>query len=146
MYKLKIVKSQDTYVVRHPVLRSGRPIETCRFEGDDLDTTVHYGLIYENEIIAVTSVFVHEHECLTSEIQLQLRGMAVLDSFQGKGVGSVLLSAVINELQKQHVKFGLWFNARLSAVGFYEKMNFKKHGDVFEISPIGPHYVMFQEF
>jgi GNAT superfamily N-acetyltransferase len=146
MYELKIVKSQDTYVVRHPVLRKGRPIETCRFEGDDLNSTTHFGLFSENELIAVTSVFVHSHESLEYEIQFQLRGMAVLDAYQSKGIGKILLTAVINELKKQHVNFCMWFNARTSAVGFYEKMNFKKYGDAFEIVPIGPHYVMFQEF
>lgn len=146
MYEFKKIKSQDTYVVRHPVLRSGRPIESCRFEGDDFITTKHFGLFHENELMAVASIFENSNDCLQTKYQYQLRGMAVIGALQGKGIGYKLLTAIIDELKKEHQHFGVWFNARVSAVGFYEKMQFKTIGDAFEIAPIGLHYVMYQEF
>ena len=39
-----------------------------------------------------------------------------------------------------------WCNARLVAVGFYEKLGLSVYGDIFEIEPIGPHKLMFCQF
>ncbi|MFK7789853.1 MAG: hypothetical protein AB8C95_10235, partial [Phycisphaeraceae bacterium] len=36
----------------------------------------------------------------------------------------------------------LWCNARTSASGYYERLCFIQHGDLFEIPDIGPHAVM----
>jgi hypothetical protein len=43
-YEVRIINSEDTYLVRHPVLRAGKPIESCIFDGDDIDTTIHLGI------------------------------------------------------------------------------------------------------
>lgn len=44
MIEIKKITSYETMIVRHPVLRQGKPIETCHFEGDDLSSTYHLGL------------------------------------------------------------------------------------------------------
>jgi len=44
MIQIKEIPSKETYIVRQPVLRKGKPIESCIFEGDDLETTYHFGL------------------------------------------------------------------------------------------------------
>ena len=36
----------------------------------------------------------------------------------------------------------LWCNARVVALGFYERLGFVAEGPEFEIVPIGPHFVM----
>lgn len=43
MPNIKKITDLETYSVRHVVLRKGKPIETCRFEGDDLPSTSHFG-------------------------------------------------------------------------------------------------------
>ena len=45
------------FVVRHPVLRAGKPVETCYFEGDELPTTTHFGLFFDELLIGVLSVY-----------------------------------------------------------------------------------------
>lgn len=35
------IPSKETYLVHHPVLRKGKPTESCTFEIDDLKTTHH---------------------------------------------------------------------------------------------------------
>lgn len=40
-YEVRIVNSEDTYLVRHPVLRAGKPIESCIFDGDKTETLIH---------------------------------------------------------------------------------------------------------
>src|SRR5690606_20545779 len=90
--QIKEISSLETYAVRHPVLREGRPIEDCRFDGDDLPTTFHLGLFYKDTLVGEASFMENNHEFFSDEYQYQLRGMAVLKSHQGKQVGDVLLN------------------------------------------------------
>ena len=57
MPTIKKITSTDTFSVRHPVLRSGKPLESCLFDGDTFATTSHYGLFFNQEIIGVLSLF-----------------------------------------------------------------------------------------
>ena len=56
MITIKEITATDTYAVRQPVLRSGKPIENCHFPGDDLPTTKHFGL-QTDQLIGVISLF-----------------------------------------------------------------------------------------
>ena len=145
MFEIKEILAFETIIVRHPVLRFGKPIESCRFEGDDLPTTKHFGLFYENEISAVISVFETKNNLFLEENQFQIRGMAVLEQHQKKGFGEALLKYCENQIRNKSGKI-IWFNARETAIGFYEKSGYQKSGDGFEISDIGIHYVLFKQF
>ena len=37
MQNIKKISALETFPVRHPVLRAEKPIESCHFEGDDLE-------------------------------------------------------------------------------------------------------------
>ena len=50
----------------------------------------------------------------------------------------VLQGAIDHLKQKTDVEI-LWCNARITAFGFYEKMDFKILGEVFDILKLGPH-------
>lgn len=141
MYTVKQITSQETFAVRQPVLRPGKPVETCIFDGDDLPTTIHFGVFDNDALAGVISVFKASHDFFTEKSQYQIRGMAVLDNFQTKGMGEKLVRHTedyVNNLQGERI----WFNARKIAVGFYERMGYSIIGDVFPIGDIGPHYVM----
>ena len=144
MFEIKEISAFETIIVRHPVLRFGKPIESCRFEGDDLPTTSHFGLFYENEISAVVSVFEAKNNLFLEENQFQIRGMAVLEQHQKKGFGVALLKFCENRIRNKMVEI-IWFNARQTAIGFYEKSQYQKIGDGFEIADIGIHYVLFKK-
>ena len=77
--------------------------------------------------------------------QYQLRGMAVLPDFKGKGMGAALLKAGEAELQKLDPYAFLWFNARNYAIGFYEKFGYQTIGTEFDVPGVCPHIVMFQQ-
>ena len=144
MFEIKEISAFETIIVRHPVLRFGRPIETCRFEGDDLPTTSHFGLFYEDQLSAVISVFEAKSILFFEENQFQIRGMAVLEQHQKKGFGEALLKYCENQIRNNRVEI-IWFNARQTAIGFYEKYQYQKIGDGFEIADIGIHYVLFKK-
>ena len=141
---IKIITAQDTYAVRHPVLRAGRPIEDCHFDGDDLKTTFHLGLFDSETLIGTASFFKASNILFSEKEQYQLRGMAILEPFQGKGLGKLILHYCEQELKNLNIPL-LWCNARETAVAFYEKLNYKKTGLPFDIKGIGKHYVMFKK-
>lgn len=142
--QIKHIGLNETYVVRHPVLREGKPISSCAFEGDDLDSTIHIGAFHHNDLIAVTTFMKNGHQIHLFKNAYQLRGMAVIQNYQGKGVGKILLNFGETSLVEKQVSI-LWMNAREKAVPFYKKLGFKVIGNVFDIPEIGNHYVMFKK-
>jgi GNAT superfamily N-acetyltransferase len=144
MEKITIITSSETFSVRHPVLRAGKPIESCRFEGDDLATTTHLGLFKGNDLIGIISIFEVKSLLFNDEKQFQLRGMAVLEEHQKKGFGEKLVRHAEQYLKSKNASL-IWFNARLVAVAFYKKMGYTTIGEAFIINTVGPHYVMFKK-
>lgn len=136
------ITSAETYAVRHPVLRAGRPLETCAMPGDDAEDTFHLGLFDEDKLIGVVT-FMNASKSQFTGKQYQLRGMAVLDGYQGKGLGNLLVAAGETRLKAAGYKL-LWCNARIKALNFYTRKGFKIEGEPFEIDPIGTHYLLYK--
>ena len=141
---IKQVTAVETFKARHPVLRPGKSIESCHFEGDDDASTVHLALYVAEALSGVISVFEKGHELFPEAHQFQLRGMAVLEENQKKGYGKLLIEEAENKISHKRGEL-IWFNARLVAVPFYEKLGYKKLGDPFDIGDIGAHYVMYKK-
>ena len=142
--KIKKISSVETYPVRHEVLRKGKPIETCQFKGDDDENTTHFGLFLENKLVGIISIF-KENNTLFSELnQFQIRGMAVLEVFQGKGFGAELVKEAENHCINLNADL-IWFNARENAVPFYKKLDYKIIGDSFLIPDVGIHFAMYKK-
>lgn len=143
MELIKEIPSVETYSVRHPVLRTGKPVETCRFEGDDLPSTHHFGLFTDGALAGVVSIFEALSALFETPNQIQLRGMAVLPSFQHKGFGKKLVEKCEEFIAGKGGAL-LWFNARIAAIPFYRRMGYEIIGAEFEIAGVGPHYVMYK--
>jgi ribosomal protein S18 acetylase RimI-like enzyme len=81
--------------------------------------------------------------CMLVEEQpgtVRLRQMAVLNDLQGKGIGRALMNFAENLARDRGYRI-LRMHARVNAVGFYEKVGYKVHGEQFVEVTI-PHYVM----
>lgn len=142
-FVIKQISSSQTFPVRHPVLREGRPLEDCVFENDDLETTKHLGLYFQGNVVGVATFLKSRNPHFQEENQYQLRGMAVLKAFQGYGFGDEILNYGEQLLKQENVEL-LWFNARTIATGFYKKNNYNIIGESFEIAGVGTHYVMYK--
>ena len=142
-FSIRAVSPSMVYEVRHPVLRPGKPLESCLFDGDLLDSTVHFGLFEGDKLAGVASLFENKSMIFEQKRQFQLRGMAILDEYQNKGYGKRLLNRAEDYARRQEADL-LWFNARLIAVPFYENCGYQSIGDAFDIGDIGAHYVMFK--
>ena len=144
MQSIKIIQSQDTYSVRRPVLRQGKPIESCVFNGDDDETTIHFG-IYDNDILAgIVSIFKTSSPAFVKKEQYQIRGMAILPEHQKKGLGEKLLQKSEEYIKSMKGEL-IWFNARENAVPFYKKAGFEIINNAFNIPEIGIHYIMYKK-
>lgn len=144
MKYLHEISFSDTFSVRHPVLRAGKPLDSCHFDGDELVSTKHFGLFVDNFLIGVVSVFKNNSAIFIASNQYQIRGMAVLADFQKKGYGADLVKHCEDYVLQQKGTL-IWFNARENAVTFYEKLNYSKIGNPFNIADIGLHYIMKKE-
>jgi GNAT superfamily N-acetyltransferase len=142
--KIKKISSVETYPVRHEVLRKGKPIETCQFKDDDDENTTHFGLYLEDKLVGIISIFKEKNNLFSKTNQFQIRGMAVLEEFQGKGLGVKLVKEAENHCISLNADL-IWFNARENAVPFYEKLDYKIIGDSFLIPDVGIHFAMYKK-
>lgn len=134
---------KDIIELRHLVLRTGRPIETCNFSGDDKSDTFHFSAIAANQVVGCVSFMNAKHQSFNVDSSYQLRGMAVSNLHRGMKVGARLLSYAENVLLEKGLDF-IWCNVREKAVPFYQKQSYKCHSDFFEIPEIGSHVVMYK--
>jgi predicted GNAT family N-acyltransferase len=115
MLKIKNIQASETWELRHRVMAPNRPFDSIKLLMDE--EGLHFGLFKEEKLISVISLFIEKD-------MAQFRKFATEISEQNKGYGSILLNHVIEESIKNKVK-NLWCNARMTALGFYEKFGFE---------------------
>ena len=142
--KIQLINASDTYPLRKSILRNQLPLPVA-FSGDMDPSTFHLGAIKrgERKTVGVATFVVNSLPELTGA-QCQLRGMAISETRQGAGIGTLLLLEGLRLLQNISCKY-IWCNARVIAVEFYKKQGFEILGTSFEIKYIGTHYTMFKK-
>ena len=144
MIKIEKIPSVNTYSVRISVLRNGKEMKTCAFNGDDLPTTAHFRLYFDDFLIGIVSVFKSNCTFFNHLDQYQIRGMAVIDSYQNRGFGKLLIQRAENHVNSLNADL-IWMNARETAVAFYLKLGYETVGNAFIIDGIGNHYLMIKK-
>lgn len=135
------ISASDTYRIRHQVLRPTGTLKDCEFKGDKDELTFHLGAFVDKKLVSVASFYFEKHPNIEGQYQFRLRGMATLPEHRAHGHSSALLKTAF-PLIKQNFCQVLWCNARVAAVGFYEKVGFNKHGEFFDVPETGPHQLM----
>lgn len=143
LLEIRRISTTETLHLRQRVLKPFLLPEQCLNEGDDLPTTYHFGLFYDNRIVTNATFLFESHPQLSAGFPYRLRGMATDSAYQGKGFGQKVLTYGVEFLRLKRCDL-IWFNARESAFRFYEKLGFLHHGPLFEINGIGPHKVMYK--
>lgn len=144
MIKIKLISAQETYPLRHSVLRPNQVHPEVPFEGDNAAETFHLGAYDNEKLIGIVSLYRRHFSLFPRCSAWQLRGMATDPAYQGKGCGRMLVQAAIAQMQQREGEL-VWCNAREAAVPFYTKLAFKLEGERFEIPEVGPHYLMWRE-
>lgn len=131
---IKLISTQETHPLRKSVLGENIPDYQYIYKGDDDEETLHFGW-FENETLGGILTAMK-----TGDKIWQFRGMAVLQSQQGKNVGGDLLTFASNYLKSQADL--IWLNAREKVLNFYLNNGFAPEGEFFEIKNIGLHLKM----
>ncbi len=93
---------------------------------DHLDTTRHWALLVDGEVVGCATVV---------EVRgVLLRAMAVCARRRGLGLGRVLLAAVCDDVAQR-----MWCNARLPAVPFFLACGWVEQSPVFDMRGKGLH-------
>ena len=137
-YVIVELTTSDTYPLRLAVLRTDTPSRDVTFPDDDLPGTVHLGVRYGDEIVAVSTWI---PRACGDVAAVQLRGMATVARLQGHGVGGVLLEAGCGRVAS--VAPLVWARARDTALEFYLRHGFSVEGDGFLDDLTGkPHHLI----
>jgi predicted GNAT family N-acyltransferase len=137
--KLQQITTKEAILVRAPILRKNQPPEWASIKEDENLDTIHIGGFNNKLIIATATIYPENRGNNTHE--WRLRGMAVLENYQSKGIGEQLLNSCFKIIKSQHGKI-LWCNARIKAVNFYKKCGLIICSNKFNIPSIGPHFQM----
>ncbi|WP_395092316.1 GNAT family N-acetyltransferase [Armatimonas sp.] len=134
MFTIKETTADSLIALRWQVLRPGRPESAAHFAEDAAEGSAHFAALDINGVVIGCASVIKKNNAL------QLRGMATAPEWQGKGVGSAVLAATQAYALRQGLL--LWCNARVSAVGFYQKSGWHTEGEPFDVAESGPHVVM----
>jgi ribosomal protein S18 acetylase RimI-like enzyme len=125
------IDAVETHPLRRRVLRDGTASDDVVFDGDELATTFHLGVVLDDTLVGVSTWLERAAPDRPAERAFQLRGMAIEPTLQGgRGLGGALLGAGLERCRTRGATV-VWARARDTALGFYER-----HG--FEI--VGPGY------
>lgn len=134
-YEIVSVSADEVLPVRHQVLWPDQPMSFCQVEGDDY--AKHFGVKVDGRLVCVVSLYIHDGEA-------RLRKFATLSEFQGRGIGSQMLEALIERVRSADIHY-LWLDARESAMSFYGRFGFVAEGERFFRGDI-PYFRMSQHF
>lgn len=138
---IRRISVNEARPLRHAILRQGKPFASTVWTGDDDESTVHFGAFDGDVLVGVASLYVARPPGETGNGFFQMRGMAVIPEWRGKGIGAALCRACLDHVRQPGGQC-VWCNARAHTRGFYERLGFKATTDMFEIEGIGPHYQM----
>jgi GNAT superfamily N-acetyltransferase len=141
--EVRRIDVQAARVLRHRLLRPGRPEDELVFPGDDAPDTLHSGAFEGDRLVGIATIISEPQPGARDDRAWRIRGMATLPEVRGRGYGGLLLEGCL-EHAVHHGAQVVWCNARTGAVGFYRRYGFAGRGDPFDIPNIGPHQLMFR--
>jgi predicted GNAT family N-acyltransferase len=144
--EVSFISSEQALDLRMRILRPLQPREACIYAEDNNETTFHLGIIENEKVISNGTIIKQAQPQLPKAMRpYRLRGMATDNNQQKKGLGRKIILAAEVELKKRNCDL-LWFNARVSAEGFYKKLGYAALEEIFNIDTIGPHKIMYKWF
>jgi len=121
MVHIEQITPQLTWRLRRDELYPAKKV--FEMEMDEDQEGIHFGAFKEDKLVAVVSLF-------NEGTEFQFRKLAVDSSMQKQGVGNKILK-YITEYARENGGTKIWCNARVSAIDFYLKADFKLSGKPF---------------
>jgi GNAT superfamily N-acetyltransferase len=140
--RVERVTSAATLALRQRVLRPHETLEELARQDAGRPEAVSFAAVDAGEVIGTASVREEPPPWAPDAAPAwRLRGMATAEEQRNRGIGSAVLTAVLDHLAG-HGGGLLWCNARVPAVPFYERAGFSRRGEAWVDPAIGPHIAM----
>ncbi|GAB7220321.1 GNAT family N-acetyltransferase [Vibrio comitans] len=111
----------EIFLVRNTVFTAEQGIDTnLDFDGQD-EQAVH-ALVYDNDEPVATGRMLGDGH---------IGRIAVLISHRGKGLGSAIMKALVNEARRRNFP-RVYLGAQVHALDFYEKLGFESIGERYD--------------
>lgn len=136
--EVRLASAAEVRPLRMRVLRAGRPASESDHPHDELAEAFHVAAVVGEQVVGCATVFPEPYEGRPDA--WRLRGMAVDEGYQDRGIGATVMNRVKAELAARGVRL-LWCNARTVALPFYLRHGFVTVGDEFLAAHDIPHYV-----
>ena len=122
--------------MRARLLRPGQPEESVVYKSDADESARHFAAKdADGNVVGVGSLHFEDRRAGVEPFGspgMRIRGMAVEDSWRGKGVGAGLLEAMLEVGTGAGIQEA-WANARSKNLGFYERSGFRAMSSEFDI-------------
>lgn len=127
------ITAPDTFDLRRRVLRDDDADADVSLAEDDVEGTVHLGALDADGRVVGVSTWI------PTDDGIRLRGMAVEPAVAATGIGTRLLDAGTGRARDDGAR-RVWADARVTALGFYERHGWAASGPVFVTPATGlPH-------
>jgi len=140
--QIQPITAEETYELRHQILRPNQPVEECAFALDRAPGSLHIGCFLDGKLVGVGTIFREGRDASTHGNVWRIRGMAVLAEVRGMGAGGRILQALIDHATSHGLPGEIWCNGRANVRGYYERYGFVQQGDIFDTPYTGPHALM----
>jgi len=140
---IKVITANQTYDLRHKILRPNQTLDDCQYPLDLNPDTIHLGAFLGEKLISIASFFQENSDSFSFQNQYRLRGMATLPEFRNQKAGSALIKKAEKIMKEKKVELW-WCNARTTVSDYYLKLGLEIEGNIFDIHPIGPHVLMWK--
>ena len=121
MVSIEQIRPELTWRLRQEVLYPAQKL--YEMELDEDNNGIHFGAFTDDELVGIISLF-------QTDKSFQFRKLAISTGYQKMGIGNKLLNRVEDFAASENGTL-IWCNARVSAIGFYEKAGYHHTGKLF---------------
>ena len=124
---IKSINANETYSVRHPVLRPERPIEECYFELTIIHQAFTLGWSSMEKLLLFYLLYQLSVRISLNLMSMRLRGIATLHAFQKRFCSQLMIEVEKRLIKLKKIRL-IWLNARTSAKSFYQNLGYETMG------------------
>lgn len=107
MVEIKKIQAEETYPIRHHILRPHQSFDACKYETDHLETTFHIGAFIEKKLVSIASYSIEVHPGLPGYRHYRLRAMTTLPEYRRNHIGKSIVISAEAELKSKYIDY-LW--------------------------------------
>lgn len=107
MVEIKKIQAEETYPIRHHILRPHQSFDACKYETDHRETTFYIGAFIEKKLVSIASFSIEVHPGLPGYRHYRLRAMATLPEYRRNHIGKSIVISAEAELKSKHIDY-LW--------------------------------------